>query len=101
MLCCLRLVANQQLFVELFSRPKAGDLNFNISVGMLFIFYRQPAQGNHAHSQIVDFDGIAHVKKKHVAPAAERGCLKHELTSLWNRHKVAGNVWVRKRHRAA
>ena len=90
-----RVVANQQLFVELFAGAQTGEGDGDIAAGMLCITHRQARQGHHALGQFADADGFAHVEHKHIPALCHGACLQHQLSGFGNGHEVAGDLRVR------
>ena len=51
-----RILADQQLLVELLARPQTDNLNRNLPIWILLIPHRQSTQVNHALGEINDFE---------------------------------------------
>jgi tetratricopeptide (TPR) repeat protein len=88
------VVANQQLFVELFAGAQAGHFDGDVTVRVGLVLHRQARQLDHAAGQIHDLDALAHVQHKHIAATGHGASLDDELRRLGNGHEIAGDARI-------
>ena len=97
----LHLVADEQFFIKFLARAQAGNLDFDVAVGVLFVFHFEAAEDNHLTGKVDDFDGFTHVEDEYVAAFTHCAGLDNQLRRFGNGHEVAGNVLVSQGNRAA
>ena len=91
----LGLVANQQFFMQLFTRTHSDDGNFNVASRAGSVAHRAAAELDHAPRQRHNFHRLAHIEHKHVTPHRHGAGLQHQLRRLRDRHEVARHLAVR------
>ena len=88
------LGVGEELFVELFARAQAGELDADL----IFAVARKT---NHVARQIDDLHRLAHVEHKNLAALPHRGRLQHQLRRLGDGHEIAVDLGVGHRDRSA
>src|SRR6185312_8379400 len=84
-----------KLFVKLFARARARELNSDVFIRT------QSGENNQIARQIHDAHRVAHIEHEHLTAAPHRRSLQDELACLWNRHEETLHFRMRYRYRAA
>ena len=84
-----RVIANQQFFVEFFTRAQSGNGNFDITGRAALIFNGQARQTDHPASQVHDLDGLSHIQHKYVSALRHGTRLQDQLSRFRNSHEVS------------
>jgi hypothetical protein len=78
-----------ELFVELFARAHASELNLDIFIRP------EPRQQNQVLSKVHDLDRLAHVKDTNLAAFSYCRGLQYKLAGFGNGHKEATHLGMR------
>ena len=57
----------QQLFIELFARSQAGELDLDIAIRVVFILHLEAAEADHTARHVEDAHRLAHVEHEDIA----------------------------------
>src|SRR5690554_5683699 len=97
----LRVIANQQFFIQFLTRAQAGVDNLYIAVRIILGFLFKAHQVNHLAGKVGNSYRLPHIQHKHLTTLPHTARLKHQLTGFGDGHEVANNILVSHRYRPA
>src|SRR6185312_1660414 len=96
-----RVLADQELLVQLLAAPQAHIFDGDITVGVSLVPHLESRQADHGAGKVVDLDRCPHLQHEHLSAACHGAGLNHKLGCFGDRHEIADHLRMGNGHGSA